>query len=95
MINPVLAQFQPAVAKPTDPHRVSKAIWWIIGPFVALLLVAAVQLLVRFVTSSTSSMGVIGIFRIAINLLTVLVGIVAVPMMITGPIPGIVKLVKK
>lgn len=94
MVEPILAEFQAAI-KPVDPHRTRNAILWIVGPLAALTLTALLQLVVRFFWVSVDDMGVIGIFRIVINMLSIIVGMAAVPMMIIGPIIGIVKLSKK
>lgn len=94
ILEPVLTQFQ-ATIKPADPHKVRKAIFWIAGPYVVILLVAVLEFVVRFIGSQRDDMGVISIFRIVINIFAIIIGVVAVPMMIVGPIVGIVKLTKK
>jgi len=94
VVAPILAEFQ-ATIKPVDPHRTRNAILWIVGPVIVFILIAFLQLIIRFFWVRNDDMGVIGIFRIVINIFSVVVGIIAVPMMIVGPIVGIIKLTKK
>lgn len=93
IVEPVLTQFRTTI-KPADPHKVRNGVLWIVGPVVALIIVALLQLVVRFFWSNVDDMGVIGIFRIVINIISLIVGMVSVPMMIIGPIVGIIKLSK-
>ncbi len=92
VITQLLTQAQPT-ATPTDPHRVRNAVLWIVGPFAALIIVVLIQFIMRFITDGGGSGSVVPV--IIVNLVSFIVGIVAVPMMIVGPIVGIVKLSKK
>lgn len=91
---PVVMQLlsqQQLVAAPADPHRVRNAVFWIVGPFAFLMITALLQFVVRFTTRGGSSNG----FTTIVNFISIIIGIVAVPMMVVGPIVGIVKLSKK
>lgn len=95
VIAQLLSQQQP-VAAPADPNRVRNAVLWIVGPFAALIVIALLQFIIRFMTNDSSSLDSSGDgVRTIINILSILVGMAAVPMMIIGPIIGIVKLSKK
>lgn len=91
---PVVMQLlsqQQLVAAPADPHRVRNAVFWIVGPFAFLMITVLLQFVVRFTTRGGSSNG----FTTIVNFISIIIGIVAVPMMVVGPIVGIVKLSKK
>lgn len=91
---PVVMQLlsqQQLVAAPADPHRVRNAVFWIVGPFAFLMITALLQFVVRFTTRGGGSNG----FTTIVNFISIIIGIVAVPMMVVGPIVGIVKLSKK
>lgn len=91
----LLSQQQP-ITTPRDPHRVRNAVFWIAGPFVVLIATVLLQFVSRFAMAGTESSGLSPSgFSKAVNVLTIIIGIAAVPMMIIGPVVGIVKLSKK
>jgi len=94
IVEPVLAEFQVA-HKSADPHRVRNAVLWIVSPFILFGIAALAQFIMRFTLNSSDNMGVISIFRIVINIFSLIFGLVAVPLIIVGPIVGILKLSKK
>ncbi len=94
VIEPVLVDFQ-AARKQADPHRVRNAVFWMVGPFAVFIVQGLLWFIIRLFWIRNEDMGIIGIFRIVINIFAIIVGMIAVPMMIIGPVIGITKLIKK
>ena len=81
-------------ARSLDPKRVQKGILWIVSPFASLVAIALLQFIVRFIVTASGQTSA-NPFSLVINIVSILVGVAAVPMMIVGPIVGIVKLTQK
>jgi hypothetical protein len=94
VVEPALQSYQ-AARKLVNPHQVRDGVLWILSAFILFALSALIQFIMRFTLNSANDMGVISIFRIVINIFSLVLGLVAVPLIIVGPIIGIIKLTKK
>lgn len=83
------APLVPAPAQPTDPKKVLKAILWMVSPFVLLFGAAFISFIAQFTLGSEGGLA------IALNIITLLMGVIGVLMVFIGPVIGIVILARK